>query len=66
MKRNFFFLGIITICLFACNTNKDQLDEQQDKGIEADRDFEKVTGDTTVTNEVNATGNAKSGPVEGP
>ena len=57
---------VILLTVAACDNNKDQMDEVQDEGIQPDRDYEKMEGDTTRTNEVNATGNAKSGPVEGP
>ena len=50
----------------ACNTNQNELDEKEDSGIKADRDYESAEGDTTKTDEINATGNAESGPDEGP
>ena len=64
--KKLFIIPLFCFALLACNTNQNELDQQQDDGIEGDRDYEAASDDTTVTNEVNVTGNAKSGPVEGP
>jgi hypothetical protein len=56
----------ITICPSSASF---QLDEKEDTGIKPDRNYESTEGtdgDTTKTDEINVTGNAKSGPREGP
>lgn len=50
----------------ACNTNQNEMDEREDAGIRPDRDYERSKGDTSGTDEINATGNAQSGPDDGP
>ncbi len=58
---------LTALALGACNNpQENQLDEREDSGIQPERDYESAQGDTTRTDEVNATGNANSGPVEGP
>jgi hypothetical protein len=58
---------LITMALGACNNpQENQMDEKEDSGIRPERDYGSSQGDTTRTDEVNATGNANSGPVEGP
>lgn len=67
MKRFFIKPTLITAFLiYGCNTNQNELDERKDSGIKSDRDSETTVGDTTKTDEINATENAQSGPDEGP
>jgi hypothetical protein len=57
---------IVCSVLGGCGNRQDQMDEIEDRGIRPERNLEKAEGDTTVSDEINVTGNAKSGPVEGP
>jgi hypothetical protein len=57
---------IVFSVLGACDNRQNQMDEKEDRGIRPERNLEKAEGDTTVSDEINVTGNAKSGPVEGP
>lgn len=66
MKKRTIILTITAFIFGVCNTNQKELDEREDTGIRPERNYEKAEGDTTVTDEVNATGNAQSGPNEGP
>ncbi len=70
MKTLFISAAImVTLALGSCNNRQDQLDEKEDTGIKPDRNYESTEGtdgDTTKTDEINVTGNAKSGPREGP
>jgi hypothetical protein len=54
------------LSLAACDNRPKQMDERKDTGIRQERNYEAADNDTTVTDEVNPTGNANSGPVEGP
>ena len=42
------------------------MDDRGDRGIKPDRDYKSAESDTTKTDEINASGNAQSGPDEGP
>lgn len=57
---------VFIISWAACDNRQNQMDEREDTGIRPERNYEAAGNDTTVTDEVNPTGNANSGPVEGP